>query len=56
MSGSLNGMPLEGDGSILELLLKPGKKTTAIVSTCRGVYGDTSDPKCPICACNRMLQ
>jgi hypothetical protein len=45
--GSLNGMPFEGDGSILDLLLKPGKKTTAIVSTCRGVYGDTSETEIP---------
>jgi len=45
--GSLNGMPFEGDGSILDMLLKSGKKTTAIVSTCRGVYGDTSETEIP---------
>jgi len=45
--GSLNGMPFEGSDSILDLLLKPGKKTTAIVSTCRDVYGTTADTEIP---------
>jgi len=45
--GSLNGMPFEGNGSILDLLLKPRGKTTAIVSTCSGVYGTTSDTEIP---------
>ena len=45
--GSLNGMPFEGDDAIQDLLLKPGGKTTAIVSTCRGVYGDTTETEIP---------
>lgn len=36
--GSRNGMPFAGPESVLDKVLKPGKGTTAIVSTCRNVY------------------
>ena len=45
--GSINGMPFSGTGSVLEALLKAGKKTTALVSTCRGVYGESKDTQIP---------
>lgn len=40
--GSVNGMPFEGADSVVDRLLKPGKQTTAIVSTCRGAYPASS--------------
>jgi beta-lactamase superfamily II metal-dependent hydrolase len=45
--GSINGMPFEGDESVVDLLLKSGKKTKAIVSTCSGVYGKGGDTEIP---------
>jgi len=45
--GSINGMPFEGTGQVLSHLLKPRRKTVALVSTCRGVYGDTRETEIP---------
>lgn len=45
--GSVNGMPFEGKENVADLLLKPGKKTTAIVSTRRNVYGKSSETAIP---------
>jgi beta-lactamase superfamily II metal-dependent hydrolase len=45
--GSINGMPFSGTGSVLDALIKTGKKTTALVSTCRGVYGESKDTEIP---------
>jgi beta-lactamase superfamily II metal-dependent hydrolase len=45
--GSINGMPFEGTDQILNRVLKPGRKTVALVSTCRGVYGDTRETEIP---------
>ena len=45
--GSINGMPFEGDESVLGTLMKPRRKTTALVSTCRGVYGNTQETEIP---------
>jgi beta-lactamase superfamily II metal-dependent hydrolase len=45
--GSLNGMPFEGNEQVLGHVLKPGRKTVALVSTCRGVYGDTRETEIP---------
>lgn len=45
--GSINGMPFAGAEDALTSVLKPGKKTIALVSTCRGVYGDTRDTEIP---------
>ena len=36
--GSVNGMPFHGEDSVLDDILKPGRGTTAIISTCRGAY------------------
>jgi hypothetical protein len=40
--GSRNGMPFKGAESVVDALLKPAKKTTAIVSTCRNTYAASS--------------
>jgi len=45
--GSGNGMPFEGEADVLGLLAKPRRKTVALVSTCRGVYGDTRETEIP---------
>lgn len=45
--GSINGMPFEGKEDVLGHLLKPGRKTVALVCTCRGVYGDTRETEIP---------
>jgi hypothetical protein len=45
--GSINGMPFEGHTDVLRRLVKPDKKTVALVCTCRGVYGDTRDTAIP---------
>ncbi|MFN2297428.1 MAG: MBL fold metallo-hydrolase [Anaerolineales bacterium] len=45
--GSLNGMPFEGEESVVPLLLKTRKKTKAIVSTRKGVYGKTAETGIP---------
>jgi hypothetical protein len=45
--GSINGMPFQGTEDVLAQVLKPGKKTVALVCTCRDVYGDTRDTKIP---------
>jgi hypothetical protein len=45
--GSINGMPFEGDESVVPLLLKRGKNTKSIVSTRKGVYGHTSESEIP---------
>jgi beta-lactamase superfamily II metal-dependent hydrolase len=45
--GSMNGMPFDGQASVLADVLKPRKGTTALVSTCRGVYGDTRETEIP---------
>ena len=45
--GSVNGMPFKGTEDVLDNVLKPGKKTVALVCTCTNVYGDTHDTKIP---------
>jgi hypothetical protein len=45
--GSINGMPFQGTADVLGQVLKPGKRTVALVCTCRDVYGDTTDTKIP---------
>ena len=45
--GSINGMPFEGAASVIDKLLKPGRKTVALVSTCRNVYGETAETEIP---------
>ena len=45
--GSINGMPFEGANDVLAQVLKPRRKTIALVSTCRGVYGDTRETEIP---------
>jgi beta-lactamase superfamily II metal-dependent hydrolase len=45
--GSINGIPFSGANSVLERLLKKGKKTIALVSTRRGVYGESKETKIP---------
>ncbi|GEP56184.1 ComEC/Rec2 family competence protein [Reyranella soli] len=45
--GSINGMPFEGTEQVLSHVLKPARKTVALVSTCRGVYGDTRETEIP---------
>ncbi len=45
--GSANGMPFKGGGAVAGLLLKPGGRTAAIVSTWRGVYGESRDTEIP---------
>lgn len=45
--GSVNGMPFEGAADALGKVLKPGKKTVALVCTCSGVYGDTRETAIP---------
>lgn len=45
--GSINGMPFENSDDVTDVLLKSAKKTTAIVSTCRGVYGKTTETAIP---------
>lgn len=45
--GSINGMPFEKPEDVLDRLVKPGKKTIALVSTCRGVYGHTAETEIP---------
>ena len=45
--GSINGMPFEEPNGVLNRLLRPGKKTIALVSTCRGVYGNTTETEIP---------
>jgi beta-lactamase superfamily II metal-dependent hydrolase len=45
--GSVNGMPFEDPDGVLNKLLKPRKKTIALVSTCRGVYGHTTETEIP---------
>lgn len=45
--GSINGMPFEGAESVFADVVKPGRKTVALVSTCRGVYGDTRETEIP---------
>ena len=45
--GSINGIPFSGQNSVLERLLKKGKKTIALVSTRRGVYGESKETKIP---------
>lgn len=45
--GSINGIPFAGPNSVLERLLKKGKKTIALVSTRRGVYGESKETKIP---------
>lgn len=45
--GSINGMPFEGPHSVIDTLLRPNKKTTALVSTCRGVYGESKETEIP---------
>lgn len=45
--GSINGMPFEGAGAVLAALAKPRRGTVALVSTCRGVYGKTSETAIP---------
>jgi len=45
--GSINGMPFKGQGSVLDALLRTNKRTTALVSTCRGVYGESKDTEIP---------
>jgi beta-lactamase superfamily II metal-dependent hydrolase len=44
--GSVNGMPFEGANDVLDTVVKRGK-TIALVSTCRGVYGDTRETEIP---------
>ncbi len=43
--GSINGMPFEGANSVVQYLIS--KKTTAIVSTRKGVYGSTTESEIP---------
>jgi len=45
--GSINGMPFQGTADIMRKVVKPGKKTVALVCTCRGVYGDTRETAIP---------
>jgi hypothetical protein len=45
--GSVNGMPFEGAESVLDRVVKPGKHTIALVSTCRDVYGKTVETEIP---------
>jgi beta-lactamase superfamily II metal-dependent hydrolase len=45
--GSINGMPFGGAANVLAEVLRPRRKTVALVSTCRGVYGDTRETKIP---------
>ena len=45
--GSVNGMPFEKPDGVLDRVLKKGKKTIALVSTCRGVYGNTTETEIP---------
>ena len=45
--GSLNGMPFEGPHSVVDSLLRAGRRTTALVSTCRGVYGESKETEIP---------
>jgi hypothetical protein len=45
--GSVNGMPFDGTEGVLDKVLKPGRKTIALVSTCRGVYGNTKETEIP---------
>ncbi len=54
--GSVNGMPFEGDSSIVDALLKPGKKTIAVVSTCRNVYGSTAETEIPNARLMKLLE
>lgn len=45
--GSINGMPFQGTEDVMADVLKPGKKTVALVCTCRDVYGNTSETAIP---------
>jgi hypothetical protein len=45
--GSINGMPFEGEQSVVPDLVKRNKKTKAIVSTREGVYGTTEETAIP---------
>ena len=41
--GSVNGMPFDGAHAVLDTVLKKGKRTIALVSTCRGAYPARSE-------------
>ena len=41
--GSVNGMPFDGAHAVLDTVLKTGKRTIALVSTCRGAYPARSE-------------
>ena len=45
--GSVNGMPFEGQHSVVDSLLRTNRRTTALISTCRGVYGESKETEIP---------
>lgn len=45
--GSINGMPFEGEHAVVDALLRTRKRTTALISTCRGVYGESRETEIP---------